>query len=163
MIVELILAKIFRDAIRREILFCYTFEMKYLAIDYGTKRIGIATSDDSGRMAFPLRVIPNTKDLIEVIAAICLAERIQSIVVGDSINFQNQPNPIMESVRPFAKELEAKTALPLHFMNEVLSSQEATHLQGDNTQNDASAAAIILQSYLNKWNPPKDEEHDGEI
>jgi RNase H-fold protein (predicted Holliday junction resolvase) len=48
-------------------------------------------------------------------------------------------------------------------MPEVLTSREAMHLQGDNSENDASAAAIILQSYLNKWNPPPKSEHDGEV
>ena len=137
--------------------------MKYLAIDYGTKRVGIATSDDSGRMAFPYSVIPNTSNLVEAVAVLCAKERIEAIVMGDSINYQNQPNPIMKIVHPFATALGERTRLPVHFINEVLSSQEAAHIQGDNAQNDASAAAIILQSYLNKWNPPTSGEHDGEV
>ncbi len=137
--------------------------MKYLGIDFGTKRVGIASSDDNGRMAFPLRVVPNSEELVQSIASICSKEHIEEIVIGDSINFQNQPNPIMELVYPFAKQLEAVTGLPVRFMNEVLSSQEANHLQGENAHNDASAAAIILQSYLNKWNPADEHEHDGEV
>jgi RNase H-fold protein (predicted Holliday junction resolvase) len=47
-------------------------------------------------------------------------------------------------------------------MPEVLSSREAMHLQGDNAQNDSSAAAIVLQSYLDKINPPRKESQDDD-
>jgi putative Holliday junction resolvase len=136
--------------------------MKYLAIDYGTKRVGIATSDDGGTMAFPLRVLLNSRSLVAHIAKICRDEHINTVVVGDSLNFQNKPNKIMDEIRPFAEQLKEATLLPLVFMNEVLSSQEAMHLQGDNEKNDASAAAIVLQSYLDKINPPTIAEEDDE-
>jgi putative Holliday junction resolvase len=136
--------------------------MKYLGIDYGTKRVGLATSDDGGTMAFPLRVLLNSRSLVSHITKICRDEHIDTIVMGDSLNFQNKPNKIMEEIRPFAEALKDATLLPLVFMNEVLSSQEAMHLQGDNAKNDASAAAIVLQSYLDKINPPK-KEIDEEI
>lgn len=134
--------------------------MKYLAIDYGTKRVGLATSDDGGTMAFPLRVLLNSRSLLSHIAKICRDEHIDTIVMGDSLNFQNKPNKIMDEIRPFADALKAATSLPLVFMNEVLSSQEAMHLQGDNEKNDASAAAIVLQSYLDKINPQKKEAEE---
>ena len=137
-------------------------DMKYLCIDYGTKRVGIATSDDGGTMAFPFSVIPNTKMLVRDAAKLCHSEHIDVIVVGDSLNFQNEPNAIMAEVRPFAKELGEETGLPVKFMNEVLSSQEAMRLQGDNAGNDASAAAIVLQSYLDKINPKQKEDDDSE-
>lgn len=137
--------------------------MKYLGIDYGTKRVGIATSDDGGRMAFPLRVLLNSRSLVSHIVKLCKDEHIETVVVGESIDFNNKHNAIMGEITPFADSLRAATGLPVVFMNEVLSSREATHIQGDNTKNDASAAAIILQSYLNKWNPANDSEHDGEI
>lgn len=130
--------------------------MKYLGIDYGTKRVGIATSDDEGRMAFPFRVIPNVRTLVDDVAAICAAERIDTIVMGESHNFQNQPNPLMKEIVPFVEELKEHTKLPVVFMPEVLSSQEAMHLQGDNDQNDSSAAAIVLQSYLDRTNPAQE-------
>ncbi len=138
--------------------------MKYLGIDYGTKRVGLATSDGGGVMAFPLCVIPNTKTLLQDIAAICRHEGIEKIILGESHNFQNLPNPLMKEILPFKELLEKETALVVEFMPEVLSSREAMHLQGDNDQNDASAAAIVLQSYLQKVNPQPeffdDEEGD---
>lgn len=122
--------------------------VKYLGIDYGTKRVGLATSDDEGRMAFPFRIIPNRASLVPDIRAICGEERIGTIVVGDSRDYENKENPLMKEVRLFAKKLEEATGLPLVFMNEVLSSREATHMRGDDKDNDASAATIVLQSYL---------------
>ncbi len=136
---------------------------KYLGIDYGTKRIGLATSDDSGVMAFPFSIVLNTPKAIEDIARVCRDEHIDTIVMGESHNFQNKPNPIMAEIRPFSDALKEATGLPLVFMPEVLSSREAMHLQGDNDQNDASAAAIVLQSYLHKVNPQPeffDDEED---
>lgn len=134
--------------------------MKYLAVDYGTKRIGIATSDDGGTMAFPLRVIPNSKKLITEIEAICRAEHIEAIVVGESHNLQNKPNLIMRDIIPFVEALKEKIGLPVEFMTEVFSSQEAARMTGSNTTNDASAAAIVLQSYLDRENQEKPITHN---
>jgi len=124
--------------------------MKYLCIDYGTKRVGIASSDDEGTMAFPLRVIPNSKKLVKEIGIICRAEHVGMVIVGESNNFQNKPNPIMRDISPFAEALKKETGLEVAFMPEVLSSQEAARMTGTNNTNDASAAAIVLQSYLDK-------------
>ena len=126
--------------------------MKYIGIDYGTKRVGLATSDDEGRMAFPLRVIPNSKKLVEEIAAICRSERIDGIVLGESHDFKGKPNPIMREVVPLKEALEREIGLPVTFMTEVFSSQEAARVTGTNKTNDASAAAIVLQSYLDRVN-----------
>ena len=134
--------------------------MKYLSIDYGTKRVGLATSDDGGVMAFPLRVLLNSRSLAAHIAKICRDERINVIVMGESLNFQNKHNSIMGEIIPFVGKLKNESGLPVVYMNEVLSSQEAMHLQGDNKENDSSAAAIVLQSYLDKINPKKADTED---
>ena len=134
--------------------------MKYLGIDYGTKRVGIAFSDIESRMAFPYGVFPNTADLIERIVDLVKKEGVGKIIVGESLNFQNEPNPIMKKILPFAAELKSMSGLPLEFMTEVLTSQEAKHIQGDNELNDASAAAIILQSYLDRTNSPRAEGNE---
>lgn len=126
--------------------------MKYLGIDYGTKRVGLATSDDEGSMAFPLRVIPNSKQLISDILELCKEEGVGAIVVGESHNFANKPNPLMLRITPFVEKLKHATGLPVSFMPEVLSSQEAARVTGTNETNDASAAAIVLQSYLDQTN-----------
>ncbi len=126
--------------------------MKYLGIDYGTKRVGIATSDAEGRMAFPLQVVPHTKKLTETIASICRDEGVGSIVLGESHDFDGKPNPIMKAIGSFAETLKEATGLPVEFMPEVLSSREAARVTGTGKSNDASAAAIVLQSYLDRMN-----------
>jgi putative Holliday junction resolvase len=122
--------------------------MKYAAIDYGTKRIGIATSDDGGSMAFPLCVVENSKAAVVEIAALCRKEGVTAVVVGESHNLMMGHNPIMSEINAFAEALGRELMLPIFFMTEVFTSREAMHLQGDNAHNDASAAAIILQSYI---------------
>jgi putative Holliday junction resolvase len=122
--------------------------MKYLGIDYGTKRVGLAVGHSETGMAFPLRVVAVSDALLSDIATIVRDEAIEAIVIGQSLNFANEPNPLMKKITPFAEALRVATHLPVSFMNEALSSREAMHLQGDNAQNDASAAAIVLQSYL---------------
>jgi putative Holliday junction resolvase len=133
--------------------------MKYLGIDHGTKRIGVATSDDSGVLAFPLAVIEVTSLLIAELKGICEKEGVERIVIGESRNFSNEPNPLLAKTRAFAALLEDATRLPIVWQSEVLTSQEAMRVQGDNEMNDASAAAIILQSYLDRVNdrPSVDE------
>ncbi|KKU79745.1 MAG: hypothetical protein UY04_C0003G0027 [Parcubacteria group bacterium GW2011_GWA2_47_7] len=136
--------------------------MKYLGIDYGTKRVGLAVVPEGGTMAFPLYVIVNSSSLVDDIVAICAKERVSTIVIGNSLNNSNEPNPLMKKVIPFADALKDKTGLPIEFMNEAFSSREAMHLQGDNAMNDASAAAIVLQSYLDSIQPDFFESLDDE-
>src|SRR3989344_3835506 len=136
--------------------------MKYLGIDYGTKRVGLAVVPEGGTMAFHLYVIVNSSSLVDDIVAICAKERVSTIVIGNSLNNSNEPNPLMKKVIPFADALKDKTGLPIEFMNEAFSSREAMHLQGDNAMNDASAAAIVLQSYLDSIQPDFFESLDDE-
>jgi len=135
--------------------------MKYLGIDYGTKRVGLATAETGG-MAFPHSVIQNVPTLIADVLAICTKSSIGTIVIGNSLDNKNMPNAIMKKVIPFAEELKKHSGLPVVFMNETFSSREATHLQGDNNMNDASAAAIVLQSYLDKTYPRSIHEEDND-
>ncbi|MBI5816961.1 MAG: pre-16S rRNA-processing nuclease YqgF [Candidatus Yonathbacteria bacterium] len=124
--------------------------MKYLGIDYGTKRVGIATGDSDGGMAFPHAVLPNNKKLIPTIKELCDREHINEIVLGESLDYKMKPNVIMEKIIPFKKELENATNLPVLFEREFMTSAAAEHVQGKGKMIDASAAAIILQSYLDR-------------
>ena len=124
--------------------------MRYLGIDYGAKRVGIALSDTEGGMAFPHTVLPNDKKLITTIKELCDKEHIAEIVLGESLDYKMKPNVIMEKIIPFKKELENATGLPVHFEREFMTSAAAEHLQGKGEMLDASAAAIILQGYLDK-------------
>lgn len=124
--------------------------MKILGIDYGTKKIGIAISDEAGRLAFPHKVILNTSDLTEKILGMCAKENISAVIIGESRDFGGKPNPLMKKIIPFKKKLEYALGLPIFFEPEFLTSKQARNVQEGSALTDASAAAIILQSYLDK-------------
>lgn len=126
--------------------------MKYIGIDYGAKRVGVAVSDENGRLAFPRVVMANTKTFEDEIVALIKKEQVEGIVLGESHDRNNIPNPIMKKIHLFADELRARTLLPVFFVSEAYTSQEAKHIQGENAMHDASAAAIILQSFLDREN-----------
>lgn len=110
----------------------------------------MATSDEAGSMAFPLSVVPNTGDLVRVVAEICEKEGISAIVIGESRDFDGTPNPLMKKILPFKKKLEEKLGLSVFLEPEYLTSKQARNIQEGSAMTDASAAAIILQSFLDK-------------
>ncbi len=124
--------------------------VKTLGIDYGTKKVGIALSDDGGTVAFPYGVFPNDNQLMTLIQDLCQKENINTIVLGESLDFSGQPNPVMKKILSFKKTLEEKFFLSVFFEKEFLTSKQARNIQEDSPLTDASAAAIILQSWLDK-------------
>ncbi|MBI2476368.1 MAG: Holliday junction resolvase RuvX [Candidatus Taylorbacteria bacterium] len=124
--------------------------MRYLGIDYGTKRVGVAVSDEEGRFALPLLVLPNDKKVLADIKKIVNNKKIGAVVLGESKNFKGQDNVIMEAVRRFKSALESAVGLPVFFEPEFMTSAEAKRLQGKTAMHDASAAALILKSFLEK-------------
>lgn len=127
--------------------------MRLLGIDYGTKRIGLALSDEGKVFAFPEKVLDNTKDAIDEIVQLVAAKEVEKIVLGESLDFTGKPNPVMTEITKFKGMLEERVEIPVVLQNELLSSAMARregHLEGQPI--DASAAALILQSYLdNKY------------
>ncbi len=130
--------------------------MRLLGIDYGTKRVGLALSDESGRFAFPYQVLINTGDqkVANDIAAICQKEGVTQIVLGESRDYRGEANPVMKQITSFQKQLAEKTGLPIILEPEFLTSAEAERLQGKTAEHDASAAALILKSYIDRHSPP---------
>jgi putative Holliday junction resolvase len=122
--------------------------MKYLGIDYGQKRLGLAVGDETHGFAFPLSVIENSENLVRDLVVVCKENNIDEIVVGESKNFNQEQNEIMKEVTPFVAKLEEASGLPVHLHPEFLTSMEAERLQGSNEMNDASAASLILKSFL---------------
>lgn len=123
--------------------------MRYLGIDFGTKRIGLAISDEAATLAFPHDVVKNSKTAAAEIVEICKVNKISVAVMGESNNYKGNENAVMEEARPFAAELE-KAGLKVIFEPEVLSTMQAERIQGRKDNIDASAAAIILQSFLDR-------------
>lgn len=143
--------------------------MRILGIDYGTKRIGVAISDENYALAFPQEVVLNNKDTFSKLGAIIKKENISQIVVGESVDFSGKLNALSGRIEVFILELQEKFGLPVHKQKEFLTSVEAR--KSINSKNglsqsqahsklkqiksgrvDASAAALILQRYLDKIN-----------
>ncbi|MBX4216120.1 Holliday junction resolvase RuvX [Candidatus Parcubacteria bacterium] len=132
-----------------------TATMRYLGIDYGSKKAGIALSDESGTLAFPKAIMKNTPRLVTELCAIAAKEGIGAMVIGASYDSSGRENEVMADVRRFAEALDEASGLPVYFENEAFSSVEARRLQA-HTEVDDSAAALILQRYLDKKNKKYD-------
>jgi putative Holliday junction resolvase len=122
----------------------------YMGIDYGTKRIGVALSDTTGTLAFPHETVPAGRESKERIAMIVREHSVEIIVMGESRMRSGKPNILLEESRTYARALEEATGLPVFFEWEYDTSREARKIQGNTGVNDASAAALILQRYLDK-------------
>jgi len=135
--------------------------MKVLGIDFGTKRIGLAISDDEGSFAFPLKTIENNSSCVEEIENLVKERGIQKIVLGDPGNDEH-----VEETRK--KILEFKAKLESKNLSVVLQGEAMTSLNSDlfgmkkpiarkwgtqrREKKDESAAALILQRYLDTTN-----------
>lgn len=126
--------------------------MKILGIDYGEKNVGIALSNEEQTFAFPHSVINNDEYLLKSIEKIIKAENVLEIVIGKSLNYAQEENPIMGEIKEFVAELENRFKLPIHYEIEILTSVQARRIQGHSKSIDASAAAIILDTYLERKN-----------
>jgi len=139
--------------------------MKYIGIDYGTKRIGVAVSDDEGRVAFPLGTVEAGPKALSEVDMLIKQNRAATVVMGESKDLSGQPNPVQEYIEQFAKDLSEVSAVPVVFEPEFLTTAMAgrqgqdkplrqANLRGQERleKSDASAAALILQSYLDRKN-----------
>ena len=130
--------------------------MRYLGIDFGTKRVGLAVSDETGTFATPYMTIENNESLMKTITDICGEKDIGEIVIGKPA----KGSSVEDSLNDFVGQLSITSLLPIHFQNEEMSSvfsdqfknyekPRARQTKKDMTRKkDESAAAIILQRFL---------------
>lgn len=128
--------------------------MRYLGVDYGSKRVGLAISDESLNFSFPLKVLENNDKFLLEFKKVCDENDVSLVVVGESKNFSFDENAIMKDIKVFIENIE-KLGIKTVLHPELLTSEEAKRLQGENEMLDASAAAIILKSYLDTKNNGK--------
>ncbi len=132
--------------------------MRYLAVDFGERRVGLAVCDPSQTVVSPLVTIQRRDDAQAVQAIVRLAgqEGVEAVVLGLPVNMDGSEGPQAARVRKFANLLAASLAVPLHFQNEQLSSfaaderlagRELTKARRRRRQ-DALAAAVILEDFL---------------
>ncbi|MBQ2173474.1 MAG: Holliday junction resolvase RuvX [Bacteroidales bacterium] len=135
---------------------------RYIGIDYGRKRTGIAASDPLGIFASALDTIDSTK-LIDYLKNYANGERILAFVVGYPVNMNGQPSEAQADVDVFLKRLEkAFPGVPVHLEDERFTSVLAQRVMIDGGMKkserrekgsvDRISAALILQSYLDRLN-----------
>ncbi len=133
---------------------------RILAIDYGTKRIGLAVTDPLQIFASPLNTV-SPKDFDSFIADYLKTEEVDDFVIGYPVQMNNQPSESVRYINPFIKKL--KKTFPekhIHLVDERFTSQMAmkTMIEGgvkkkgrqDKSMVDKISASIILQSFLDK-------------
>ena len=123
---------------------------RILGIDYGEKRIGVALTDENAEMALPYAVVNNTHRAFGDIRHICEENNVKKIVVGLPIDLHARETDMTRRARAFGQRLHEETGIPINFENEMLSTKEAIHIQGKIKKIDASAATLILDSYMKK-------------
>ncbi len=135
--------------------------MRYLAIDYGNKRTGLAICDEAETIASPLAVIQGQKGLIQKISAIIENENVEAVVLGLPLNMDGSEGPQAELALKFGKQLQNHLKIPVLLHDERLSSfgaeEKLTSAQYTRKKKkkrlDAIAAAEILESFLQQNTP----------
>jgi putative Holliday junction resolvase len=137
--------------------------MRWLGIDFGERRIGVAISDPEGRLAVPLTTLERTSDRAAVgeLAALARREEVGALAVGEPRNLDGSRGEAAERARGFAAKLARATGLPLELVDEALTSVEAAErlaAAGIDARRragklDAVAAQIVLQEALDRVRP----------
>ncbi len=121
---------------------------RLMGIDYGKKRVGVAFTDEQGKMAFPHEVIKNDDDLLKKVFKLIEEKKVSEIVIGHSLDKEGKPNAIQQQVEAFMLDITLELGLPVHLEPELYTTQAALRLQGRNEMTDAAAATLILDNYL---------------
>jgi putative Holliday junction resolvase len=138
---------------------------RYLGLDIGSRRIGVAVSDELGLTARPVLTLgrrssrrPTSKDDLRSLARLCRRFGVAGIVVGNPAHLSGELSPQAARTQAFAAALGELTGLPIHFWDERLTSREAHQIlyeAGHERQKhrkvvDQVAATLILQSFLDE-------------
>jgi putative holliday junction resolvase len=132
---------------------------RYLGLDVGTKRIGVAVSDELGLTVQPVLTLErkrNPRDDLRSLARLARRFAVAAIVVGHPVHLSGDPSPRSVKTGAFAAELGELTGLPIHLWDERLTTREAHQMlyeAGHERQShrkvvDQVAAVLILESFL---------------
>jgi putative pre-16S rRNA nuclease len=132
--------------------------MRVLAVDFGEKRIGLAVSDETGRVVVPVGMVPRTSDAQAAAAVTAAAQEreVARIVVGHPVNADGSEGAWARRVRNFARRLGEASGLPVDLHGEGLTTAaaESDLLEAGlgpgrrRAARDAEAAAILLRDYF---------------
>ena len=135
-------------------------EERYLAIDYGEKRVGLALSDPTRTIAQSLETIvyQSRKNLIAILKEIISQQNVKKIILGLPLTMKGSDSEKTIDVRKFGAELENQIDIPLVFFDERLTSIQAQQIirqfgkkpSKHRAKIDQIAAGILLQTYLDQ-------------
>ncbi|MCR4392820.1 MAG: Holliday junction resolvase RuvX [Dehalococcoidales bacterium] len=148
--------------------------MRCMGLDIGDRKIGVALSDALGLVASPLLVIKRKDPSADIAAILDLVKQhqVQVIIVGIPFSMDGTVGPQASKVQNFAELLKKSSPVPVEYRDERLTTITARQLMEEASgkkyprkakiQDDAAAAAVILQSYLNELKPLEYPPEDGE-
>jgi len=131
---------------------------RFLGVDFGTRRIGLAVSDPSGAIAFPAGTLERRglrRDL-ESLCALVKEREVARIVVGLPLHMDGRRGPEAEAAEKFATQLGEATGLPVDLFDERWTTREAERVLAETGRRgrkrrqvvDSVAASILLRAYL---------------
>jgi len=140
----------------------YNPSVRYLALDYGEKRIGLAVSDPLGLTAQPIGFLPHDSKFFDELRKIIKDKDVSDFVVGYPRKLNGEPGPAARSVEEFSKLLQEEFRKPIHFWDERMTTAESekTLIQADVRRakrkelRDAMAASLLLQGFLQSRHSP---------
>jgi putative holliday junction resolvase len=146
---------------------------RYLALDVGSKRIGVAVSDELGLTAQPVLTLVrrrNSREDLRSLARLCRRYAVVGIVVGNPVHISGEISQQAVRIQRFAADLSEISGLPIHMWDERLTSREAHQIlyeAGHARQEhrgvvDQVAATLILQSFLDESSRRKEHPSQGE-
>ena len=142
---------------------------RYLGLDVGNRRIGVAVTDELGLTAQPVLTLErkrSRREDLRSLARLCRRFGVAGIVVGNPVHLSGEPSPQTAKTQAFAAELGELTGLPIHLWDERLTTREAHQIlyeagharQEHRKVVDQVAATLILQSFLDE----KQESDSGD-
>lgn len=135
--------------------------LRYLGLDVGSRRIGVAVSDELGLTAQPVLTLErhgSRRDALRSLARLCRRFAVAGIVVGNPLHLSGEVSPRAAKTQAFAAELGELTGLPIYLWDERLTTHDAHQIlyqAGQPRQEhrklvDQVAATLILQSFLDR-------------
>ncbi len=136
---------------------------RILGVDYGERRIGLAVSDPSGIIAQPLPTLSRRagkRPPVQAIVDLAREWQVESLVVGLPLTLEGEESAWTRETRAFGEKLSERAGLPVHFLDERMTSVRAEHAvralglrrseREDKRRVDAAAAVLILQAFLDR-------------
>ncbi|MGI9181136.1 MAG: Holliday junction resolvase RuvX [Longimicrobiaceae bacterium] len=144
---------------------------RILALDYGERRIGVALSDPTYTIASPVTTLkrrPGKRPPWPEITRLVQENEVEEVVVGLPLDLRGEEGEWAAEVRAFGEQLARRTSLPVHWIDERLTSVQAERAvrgmglkrsqREEKERVDAAAAAIILQTFLHRRQNASDAE-----